>query len=73
MDKHTKKTIVPVIVTVAVIIYMLSYVIAWVYLPLSVYLKILALLMPLGISCGAIGILADKSKEKGAEDDLSKY
>ena len=70
-----KKIIAPVIITIALIIYISFFGWAFSATPIPFLNKILGLIIPLGFIGVSIYVLIERIKEirSGEEDDLSKY
>ena len=75
MNQHQKKRIAPIVVTVLLSVYMLSYFLVILSVPMPVWLKILIRLIPLGMLAASIYVPIQRIKEirSGEEDDLSQY
>jgi uncharacterized protein (DUF983 family) len=75
MNKHYKKMIAPIVVTVILSAYMLLYVFVLMVLPMPLWVKLLIGLLPLALLAVCIGTLIQRIKEirSGEEDDLSQY
>lgn len=75
MDKHRKKMIAPIVITVITIVYLLGF--GWTVIQEETSAGICILgAMILLVLCGVmIAVLAERLKEirSGEEDDLSKY
>ena len=74
MNKHGKKMIAPIIITVITVLYYVIY-FGFVIALLDGLGKILLGLLPLLLSAIMIAVCIERIKEikKGEEDDLSKY
>ena len=71
-----KKLIAPIIVTVITIVFLLGYFgMIFVLIPLSVGLRLLIGMIPLGLAGVSVYVLVERIKEvrSGEEDDLSNY
>lgn len=75
MNKHHKKMIAPIVVTVLLSAYMLLYIFVLMVLPMPLWVKLLIGLLPLALLAVCIGTLIQRIKEirSGEEDDLSQY
>lgn len=76
MDNHKKKMIAPAVITILFVIYYLGIAIAFCMFPeISVMVKIIFTMVPLGLAAVMIGAFVSRTKEikGGEEDDLSKY
>lgn len=75
MNKHSKKMIAPIIITVLFILYIVIYFTVLIEVIPFLLLKILFIIIPSALSISMIFILAQRIKEikGGQEDDLSKY
>ena len=74
MNKHVKKMIAPIIITVITVLYYVIY-FGFVIALLDGLGKLLLGLLPLLLSAIMIAVCIERIKEikKGEEDDLSKY
>ena len=74
MNKHGKKMIAPIIITVITVLYYVIY-FGFVIVLLDGLGKLLFGLLPLLLSAIMIAVCIERIKEikKGEEDDLSKY
>ena len=74
MNKHEKKMIAPIIITVITVLYYVIY-FGFVIALLDGLGKLLLGLLPLLLSAIMIAVCIERIKEikKGEEDDLSKY
>ena len=74
MNKHGKKMIAPIIITVITVLYYVIY-FGFVIALLNGLGKLLLGLLPLLLSAIMIAVCIERIKEikKGEEDDLSKY
>lgn len=76
MNKHTKKLIAPIIITILLICYFIIYMVTGLYVnEFPPIMKILLLVIPLGFIGLSIYMLIERINEikGGEEDDLSKY
>ncbi len=75
MDKHIKKMLAPIMITVLCVLYYAGFFILCMFIPISPVLKLLFGLMPLLFIGVFIYVLVERIKEirSGEEDDLSKY
>lgn len=75
MNKHQKKMIAPIVVTTLLSVYMLTYFIVILSVPMPVWVKVLIGLIPLGVLGASIYVMLQRIKEirSGEEDDLSQY
>ena len=72
---HTKKLVAPVIITVAVVLYLFVFLIACLLIDLPLIAKLLGALIPSVFIGVAIYVLVERINEvrSGEEDDLSNY
>ncbi|WP_130864084.1 hypothetical protein [Bacilliculturomica massiliensis] len=72
---HTKKLVAPVIITVAVVLYLFVFLIACLLIDLPLIAKLLGALIPSAFIGVAIYVLVERINEvrSGEEDDLSNY
>ena len=74
MNKHAKKMIAPIVITVLMIVYYLAY---WGFIlhMLSGPWRWILGLVPLALGAASIGVCVQRIKEirSGEEDDLGKY
>ena len=74
MNRHGKKMIAPIVITVLMIAYYLAY---WGFIihMLSAPWRWVLGLVPLGLGAASIGVCIQRIKEirSGEEDDLGKY
>lgn len=76
MKKQTKKLIAPIIITVLIVLYFVFYMFIGVSIAeIPMFMKILALIIPIGLIVLSIYMLFERIDEikGGEEDDLSKY
>ena len=75
MNKHQKKMIAPIVVTILLSAYMLTYFIVILSVPMPVWTKVLVGLIPLAFLCASVYVMFQRIKEirSGEEDDLSQY
>ena len=75
MNKHQKKMIAPIVVTILLAAYMLTYFIVILSVPMPVWTKVLVGLIPLALLCASVYVMLQRIKEirSGEEDDLSQY
>ena len=76
MKKQTKKLIAPIIITVLIVLYFVFYMFIGVSIAeIPMFMKILALIIPIGLIVLSIYMLFERIGEikGGEEDDLSKY
>ena len=76
MKKQTKKLIAPIIITVLIVLYFMFYMFIGVSIAeIPMFMKILALIIPIGLIVLSIYMLFERIDEikGGEEDDLSKY
>lgn len=76
MSKHGKKMIAPVIIAVLFVIYYLGIAALFLFANgISMWIKILLIIVPLALAGVMIGVLKSRINEirSGEEDDLSKY
>ncbi len=75
MDKHQKKMVAPIVITVLLSAYMLTYFLFLLFMPMPVWAKVLVGLIPLVLLCASVYVLFQRIKEirSGEEDDLSQY
>lgn len=70
-----KKMIAPIIITILLLIYLSLFILGWTDIPVSKYVKVIGLIIPLFLMGVSIFVLVERIKEirSGEEDDLSKY
>ena len=75
VNAHQKKMIAPIVVTVLLSAYMLTYFIVLLAMPMPVWAKVLTGLIPLALLCASVCVFIQRIKEirSGEEDDLSQY
>ena len=75
MNKHQKKMIAPIVVTVLLCAYMLTYFFVILSVPMPLWAKVLVGLIPLVLLGGSVTVMIQRIKEirSGEEDDLSQY
>lgn len=75
MNKHQKKMIAPIVVTVLLCAYMLTYFFVILSVPMPLWAKVLVGLIPLALLGGSVTVMIQRIKEirSGEEDDLSQY
>lgn len=76
MNKHTKKLIAPVIITILIIFYYFIYIWMGVYIDeMPIIMKIILIIFGIGFIGLSIFMLFERIGEikGGEEDDLSKY
>jgi len=75
MNKHQKKMIAPIVITILLSAYMLTYFIVILSVPMPVWIKVLVGLIPLAFLCASVYVMLQRIKEirSGEEDDLSQY
>lgn len=76
LDKHRKKMIAPIVVTIIFVLYYVGFAVVCVTIPeIPPAAKALFGLLPLSLAGTMIYVLAKRIKEirSGEEDDLSKY
>ena len=75
MQKHTKKMIAPIVITVLVIAYFLFYFTQLMSAVDSTALKLLLGIRPAALGAAMISVLIQRIREikGGEEDDLGKY
>lgn len=75
MNTHQKKMIAPIVITVLLSAYMLTYFLVLLSVPMPVWAKVLVGLIPLAMLGASIYVLIQRIKEirSGEEDDLSQY
>ncbi len=75
MNKHGKKIVAPVIITLLMVLYFLGFVVAVMMLRPPVIVCILGAVIPLAFAGVILGVCIQRIKEirSGEEDDLSKY
>ena len=76
MNKHHKKMIAPIIITVVIVLYYIGIAAVMAIIPgMPVVVKILMVLIPTIVAAVMVGVLISRIKEirSGEEDDLSKY
>ena len=75
VNAHQKKMVAPIVITVLLSAYMLTYFIVILAVPMPLWAKILIGLVPLGLLGASIAVLIQRIKEirSGEEDDLSQY
>ncbi len=75
MNAHQKKMIAPVVLTVLLSAYMLTYCFVLLSVPMPVWAKVLVGLIPLAMLGASVYVLIQRIKEirSGEEDDLSQY
>lgn len=75
MNKHTKKMLAPIIITVLCVLYYIGFFILCMFVPFPPVAKLLFGLVPLLVIGVFIYVLVERIKEirSGEEDDLSKY
>ncbi len=75
-NNHIKKLIAPVIIVTVIVLYYLAFAVGILsFGPISIFLKGIALLLPLALIGLSISVLIGRIKEirSGEEDDLSEY
>jgi hypothetical protein len=67
--------VAPIVVTVLLTAYMLTYFFILLSVPMSLWTKVLVGLIPLALLCGSVTVMIQRIKEirSGEEDDLSQY
>ena len=75
MNAHQKKMIAPIVITVLLSAYMLTYFVVLLIVPMTVWVKVLIGLIPLALLGASVFVLVQRIKEirSGEEDDLSQY
>ncbi|MCR3922771.1 MAG: hypothetical protein NUK65_09690 [Firmicutes bacterium] len=75
MKKKVRKLIAPVIITCLVVTYFSFFLVMTVLQYMELWIKLLAMLFPLGFIGVSVFVLLERIKEvrSGEEDDLSKY
>lgn len=75
LNKHQKKMIAPIVITILLSAYMLTYFIVILSVPMPVWIKVLVGLIPLAFLCASVYVMLQRIKEirSGEEDDLSQY
>ncbi|MDP3448155.1 MAG: hypothetical protein Q8S22_08880 [Eubacteriales bacterium] len=75
MNAHQKKMIAPIVITVLLSAYMLTYCFVLLSVPMPILLKTLIGLIPLALLGVSISVLFQRIKEirSGEEDDLNQY
>ncbi len=75
MNQHQKKMIAPIVITVLLSAYMLTYFFVLLSVPMPVWAKVLVGLIPLAMLGASVYVLIQRIKEirSGEEDDLSQY
>jgi hypothetical protein len=75
MTKHQKKMIAPVVVTSLLSVYILAYVYVAVTVPMAVLAKVLIGLVSVALLGTSVYVLVQRIKEirSSEEDDLSQY
>jgi hypothetical protein len=75
LKSHSKKVIAPVVITVLLVLYLVSFMLAWFITPVSLLMKLLGTLIPLALIGVSVYVLIERIKEirSGEEDDLGKY
>jgi len=75
MNAHQKKMIAPIVITVLLSAYMLTYFVVLLIVPMPVWVKVLIGLIPLALLGASVFVLVQRIKEirSGEEDDLSQY
>ena len=75
MNQHQKKMIAPIVITVLLSAYMLTYFFVLLSVPMPVWGKVLVGLIPLAMLGASVYVLIQRIKEirSGEEDDLSQY
>ena len=75
MDKHTKKMIAPVIITIIFILYYIIFFVLCAIIPLPLFIRLPFVLIPLLLTGVCLYVLRERIKEirSGEEDDLGKY
>ncbi len=71
----TKKLIAPIVISLVVCIYYITFAVICVTTPMRFVFKLLGFIIPLGLVGVCIFVLVERIKEirSGEEDDLSKY
>lgn len=72
---HAKKMVAPIIISGAILIYIIAYIFGWSLIPVKWHLKLAGLIIPVIIAGLIIYVLIERINEirSGEEDDLSKY
>lgn len=75
MDKHEKKMVAPVVITVIMVLYYIGFLLVCIIMPLPLWIKLLFGLVPLLLIGVCIFVLRERINEirSGEEDDLSQY
>jgi hypothetical protein len=76
MKPHTKKMIAPIVISVIVVLYYITFAITCMVVDgIPLLVKLLCGILPLFIAGGSVYVLIERIKEirSGEEDDLSKY
>ena len=75
MNKHFKKVIAPVIITVLLIIWFIGYLTIWASAPISSLFRIIGIVVFVILIGVSLYVLLERIKEirSGEEDDLGKY
>lgn len=75
MKKQTKKMIAPIVIVAIIVLYFVFFGFVIVNIPMPLYAKILAAVIPLLLAGTGIFVLVERINEirSGEEDDLSKY
>lgn len=75
MDKHEKKMVAPVVITVIMVLYYFGFLLVCIIMPLPLWIKLLFGLVPLLLIGVCIFVLRERINEirSGEEDDLSQY
>ena len=76
MNKHTKKLIAPIVITILIVLYFIFYMsIGFIVDAFPLIIRIIMIVVPMGFMILAVYMLYERIQEikGGEEDDLSKY
>ena len=75
MNKHGKKMVAPVIITVLLLLYFIGFAVVVFFLRPPLAACIIGAVIPLALAGVALGVCIQRIREirSGEEDDLSKY
>ncbi len=76
LNKHTKKLIAPIVITILIVLYFIFYMsIGFIVDAFPLIIRIIMIVVPMGFMILAVYMLYERIQEikGGEEDDLSKY
>lgn len=75
MINPSKKLIAPIVITIVLVIYLTTYLLALIFITMPFMIKFIGALVLIGLIGVSVFVLNERIKEirSGEEDDLSKY